>query len=461
MPQLATAEGEARARAIDPREAWAPFEPDQKSPWDLRLAGHLLRRAAFGGTWPELKRALEEGPQKTVDRLLRPEADADDFNRRFDDLESGTQELPAMQAWWLRRMIQTPHPLLEKMTLFWHGHVVASKVRVQSGPLLLAYVRLLRGHALGRLDAMLAEVARDPAMLTWLEATANRKSQPTEHFARTLFERFTLGPGEFSDRDVREASRAFTGWFVLRNKIRFIEREHDDGVKRVLGKEGNFAGEDVVKIALAQPAAPKFVVARIYRWLISETDPPSEALLAPLAEQFAADYDIARLVETVLRSNLFFSPAAYRQRVKSPVELAVGILRPMEAIVPTDKLGRELAEMGQSLYAPPTAGGWAGGRHWINQATMLRRDALGRTLFAPKGPYAEKLDPKSIAAGHGVHAIDKAADWLIDLYLQGDLAPAVREKIAAAIRGASGSGSGGALRRFAQAIVSLPEFQLS
>lgn len=446
---------------IDPQWAWAVYEPDAKRPWDLKLAGHLYRRAGFGAAWGDLQRALPDGPQKTVDRLLKPEGDAAAFNRQMDELESASTSIDALRAWWLRRMMETPHRLLEKMTLFWHGHLAASRGGGESAAPMRQYLATLRKHALGRFDRMLAEVSCEPAMLTWLGSTANRKAQPSDHLARTLFERFTLGPGNFSDEDVREASRAFTGWFVLRDEARFIPREHDEGVKRVLGREGKFAAEDVVRIALAQPSAPAFLVRKLYRWLVCETDEPADELVAPLASQLAKDYDISRLVETVLRSNLFFSPAAYRRRIKCPVEFALGILRPMEAIVPTEPLGRALSELGQGLYDPPTSRGWPGGKHWINQATLLGRERLARELLQGKGPYGEKVDPAAIAARYGAVQAGKAGQWLVDLYLQGDLAAEARAKLLAGAPELPTAGAGDWLRRTAYAVAALPEFQLA
>lgn len=444
---------------IDPAWAWAPYQPGADRPWDLKRAGHLLRRAGFGATWAELQKALADGPGKTIDRLLAPGPEADAFNRRLDELESPGDSVEALRAWWLRRMLETPHPLLEKMTLFWHGHLAASRVRVQGAALMGSYVRTLRKHALGRFDAMLAEVACDPAMLTWLGAGANRRARPTDSLARTLLERFTLGPGKFSEQDVQEAARAFTGWFVFRGEARFIPREHDEGVKRVLGSEGRFAAADVVRIALAQPAAPEFLVRKLYRWLVSETDEPRGELIAPLAGRFAKDYDVAGLVETVLRSNLFFSPGAYRRRVKGPVEYALGILRPLEALAPTERLGHELAELGQGLYEPPTSQGWPGGKHWINQATLLGRARLARELLAAKGPYGGKADPAAVGARHAAGPPARAAEFLLDLYLQGDVAAGVRAKLTEEAASAAAGADG--LRRFAQAVVTLPEFQLA
>jgi len=322
------------------------------------------------------------------------------------------------------------------------------------------HVQLLRQHALGSYPPLLEAVSRDPAMLVSVGAAENRKMVPNDHYARELLARFSLGSGNFMEEDVEEAARAFTGWRVLRNRLRYFPGDHDGDVKRILGREGNFDGDDVVEIVLQQPATPRLLVRKLYRWLVSETDEPSDALLAPLAESFAADYDVARLVRTILRSNLFFSPRAYRQRIKSPVEFALGIVRGLEALAPTEKLAGDLAAMGQNLYHPPTVKGWKGGRFWLNQATLVGRSNLAAEMLLGAKPYADKLDPSAVAKKHGHAAPQAAARFLVDLFLQGDLDEGVADRL---FEGAAAGEGGPAerLRRFAHAVVTLPEFQLA
>jgi hypothetical protein len=452
---------------VDPRWAWAPYKPDGESPWNLPLAGHLFRRAAFGADWRQLQEALADGPQRTIDRLLRPDARGDSFNRTHDKYEmsaAGDGSTEALRAWWLRRMIHTPHPLLEKMTLFWHHHFAVSNAKVQSALLMHNHVRLLRRHALGRFEPLLQAICRDPAVLLWLNAGANRKAQPSTDLARGIMEAYALGAGRCSEADVAEAARAFTGWFVLRKQLRFIPREHDSGVKKILGKEGHFKSEDVARIVLGQPAAAPFLVRKLYRWLISEVDEPSDELVAPLAGAFSKDYDVSQLVETMLRSNLFFSQAAYRRRIKSPVEFALGIVKGLEGDVSTTKLGQDLAALGQNLHHPPTLKGWAGGRRWINSATLLGRGNLGSALLAGSGRYGGKLDPLATAQKHGCSAPEPARAFLLDLFLQGDVEQRVRESLLAAFPPPgpqNGDNRSARLRQFAHAVVTLPEFHLA
>ncbi|MHC4176228.1 MAG: DUF1800 domain-containing protein [Planctomycetota bacterium] len=453
----------AARKPPDPDWAWAPYEPDDRRPWDLRRAGHLYRRAAFGADWGQLQQALSDGPQRAVETLLHGGPDAADFNQtydRYEDSAAGSGSADALRAWWLRRMILTPHPLLEKMTLFWHDHFATSNARVKNARLMHDHVRLLRSHALGGFEPLLEGVSRDPATLLSLDCPANRKAQPNENYARALMERFSLGPGHYRQQDVREAARAFTGWFVLRSRLRYIAREHDSGVKKILGREGNFEGKDVVRIVLAQSAAPRLLVRKIYRWLISEMDEPADALIEPLAGSLAEGYDVSKLVATMLRSNLFFSPAARRRRIKGPVEFALGVIKGLEGMVPTAQLGQDLAALGQDLYHPPTVKGWPGGRRWINRSTLIARSNLAQALLAGAEPYGEKLDPLAVAKKHGHSDAESAGRFLLDLFLQGDVQADVAETLLKTAAPADSDPSG-RLRRIAHAIVTLPEFQLA
>ena len=444
----------------DPDWAWAAFEPDDERPWNLARAGHLFRRASFGANWEQLQQALSDGPQRTVDKLLKIQGDIEAFNATYDEYEASVNSINDLRAWWLRRMIQTPHPLLEKMTLFWHSHFATSGAEVKDARLMRQHVRLLRSQALGSFKKLVEGISRDPAIFIWLGADANRKALPNESFARPFIETFTMGPGRCTDKDIQEASRAFTGWFVLRGKLRYIPREHDDGVKRILGQEGNFTSDDVVRILLEQKATPQRVVRRLYRWLICETAEPDAAMIAPLAESFAKDYDVLRLTETMLRSNLFFSSAAYRQRIKCPAEFAVGIVKGLEGVVSTTQLAQDLADLGQNLYHPPTVKGWTGGRHWINSASIVGRHNLASALLQGSGSYGDKLNPWVVTKKHGGSTPESAARLLIELFLQGDLDPSACETLLKTVP-EEVVASTERLRHFARAVVTLPEFNLA
>ena len=453
------------AELADPGWAWAAYEPDARRPWNLALAGHLYRRAAFGAGWEQLQQALSDGPQRTVDKLLRPQADVEAFNRRCDESESIVAgSLDGLRAWWLRRMMETPHPLLEKMTLFWHSHFATNGDAVDNARWMQEHNQLLRSHALGSFNSLLQAISRDLAVLQWLGADTNHKAAPNDSFVRPLMETFTLGPGHFAEDDVRDAARAFTGWFVLRGQLRYLPQEHDETVKHILGREGNFTADDVVRIVLEQPATAHMVVRKLYRWLISETEEPSEMLIAPLAGSFARDYDVSRLVETMLRSNLFLSQQSYRQRVKCPVEFALGVVNALEGMVSATQLAQDVAGLGQDLCRPPTVKGWTGGRYWINTATLVGRHNLASAILQTGKPYDGKLDPWTVAQKHGCGAPESAARFLLELLLQSDLDPDVGDALVQDVRTPktdSDDGPGATLRRLVYTVVTLPEYQLA
>jgi uncharacterized protein (DUF1800 family) len=461
--QAETAAASGGDKKIEPARAWAAYVPSSERPWNLRLAGHLYRRAAFGATWEQLKQAVAEGPGPTIDRLLRPTADVEAFSRNHDAYEIASIDPDAdagatLRDWWLRRMMSSPHPLQEKMTLFWRGHFGIGASGGGSGRLMQRHIKFLRANALGSFRTMLAGVCRDPAVLLALDCKLSHKGRPEEDFARAIVEVFCLGKGACAPADIREAARALTGYGVLRNQFHFVELECDRGVKRILGQEGPFVGEDLVRILLEHPATSKRLVRKLFRALVSEEYEPSDDLLAPLAQSLAKDYDVARVVETMLRSNLFFSPLAYRRRIKSPVEYALGIVKGFGELVPSGQLGYYLTTLGQDIINPPTIEGWQGGRLWINRATLLGRGNLAH-LLVTGADYREKLQPDALARKHAGDSPDAAARFLIDLFLQGDVSAELAGKLVR-IASAPGRSPEQAMRQLTYAVLTLPESQL-
>ncbi len=442
----ATLKAEERVPS-DPAWAWARYQPDAGRPWDSRLAAHLLRRAGFGPNLSEIDQAKSSGPQETIDGLIKPNGDLAAFEEMYADFERASESsFDSLRAWWLRRFIDTPYPLLEKLTLFWHGHFAVSQVEVGRGPLLQRHIQLLRDHALGDFQTLLKAVMLDPAMLVCLEAQKSRKTTPPTALARTLLARFTVGEGNYSEADVTETARSFTGWFVNRTNREFYQREFDVGEKSLFGQKGNFTAEDALDVVADQKATSQTVVRRLYRQFVSEVDEPSDALLDPLVESFAKSGDVLGCVETILRSNLFFSPAAYRCRVKSPVEFAVGLVRAFEGRVGTDRLAKSLADLGQSLYNPPTSAGWPGGLAWLNDVTIVGRSNLAWELLQPSDKNKYRLDVAGFAQKHGKADAAAAQTFFADLLLQSDA-------------GQTGEAEG--IEEAAHRIACLPEYQLA
>lgn len=382
---------------VDPRNAWQPWVPDAIRPFDLRWAGHLYRRAAFGGTPDELRQAVKSGLEPSIDRLLRGDATAAAFDNVIANsgksiADSGDEN--RLRGWWIYVMLHSGRPLREKMTLFWHNHFATSVAKVRSLSAMLAQNQALRKSALGSLRTMLADMSRDPAMLIWLDSNRNIKGQPNENYSRELMELFTLGVGHYTEADVREAARAFTGWHTDGDQFTFTGRFHDAGRKTVLGQTGDWDGGDIQRIVLSQPAAAQFLARKLYRFFISESADPPATLLEPLAERIrTSDYDMGDTVGVILRSRHFFSEYAYRQRIKSPVEHVLGVVRIVRPATAPRELVGPLEQMGQALYAPPNVKGWVGGKAWLNSATVLARQnfaqsMLGTILPAPIPPTA-------------------------------------------------------------------------
>ncbi len=463
------------ARDFDPHWAWEPYRPSDQSPWDIKKVGHLYRRASFGATWTELEMALRDGPEKAIETLLAGGPDQDKFDAETAKLaESIARANNGQQAsaWWLYRMLYTPHPLREKLTLFWHNHFATSDKKVQNAGFMLRQYELMRRHALGNFRTLLQEMSKDPAMMVWLDTRGSKKGNPNENYARELMELFSLGIGHYTEKDIREAARAFTGWEIRGAEPSFNPSQHDDGAKTVLGKTGPFEGKDIVNICLEQPAAPSFIVGKLYRFLISETVPATPELLAPLAEQFRkSDYDFGSLVRVMLRSNLFFLPQVYRTRVKAPVDFALGIVRALEGRLGTTALADALDGLGQHILFPPSVKGWDGGEAWLNGHTLLARQNLALALSSTQDVrFGRRTDPAGLAKKHGIKSDEDLVRFFLRLFLQEDVAePSRRNLLGYAARARKNpvpaywtheDAQAHRVRSLCHLVLSLPEFQL-
>lgn len=317
----------------------------------------------------------------SIDRLLNPQRDSLPPSPQ-GDLTYGPMAPPEQRraaylraaSWWVDRMLQTPNPLVERMTYFWHNHFTSA---VQGGitpAMMVAQNQLFRSNALGNYADLTHRVARDPAMLVYLNGNQNRSQHPNENFARELMELFSMGVGNYTEQDVRESARAFTGWIVPRDgtSARFIDRFHDAGSKTFLGHTGTFAGDDIIDIIMGQPATAQFMARKFLRNFVYD-DPEPELVDAAAARFRDSKYDVADLLDSLLRSNVFYSDRAYRSIVKSPVDLVVGSLRTVGVTASTPRVIIALNGMNQVLFRPPNVAGWPGGSQWLNQGTILAR----------------------------------------------------------------------------------------
>lgn len=406
--------------SVDPAWAWAPYVPSPDDPWDLRKVGHLFRRAAFGGNWAELQNALAEGPERTVARLTTPPEELGKFHQEYDSLlleaARGAGQ-SGIRAWWLRRMMETPFPLEEKLLLFWQNHFAISADRVRDPTLFVDYLCRLREQAgEGSWQSVLGAVCGHPALLLSAGSPQNRKAQPSLRWARTFASHVGLGADALSVAELEEIARAWTGWFVINNRLRFIPSEHDPRPKTLLGQQGDFGIAELVRLLCSQPASQEFVARKLFRYFVSEEHSPSRELLAPLTERLAQGDSILAVVRVILRSNIFFSPLAYRSKVKSPVELVVGLSRQLAQTLPTSRLGEDLVDLGQDLCNPPTFDGWPDGRAWIHQLSYVRRKRVLRQLVA-----IPAVSPWTIAQTYGYGKVEKFPEFLTELLFQGDL----------------------------------------
>ncbi len=350
-----------------------PRDPDL--PWTAGDAAHLLTRVQFGFTPPELDRVVREGPSATLERLLSPQPESAEFQAADQALREtalATANSADLKAWWLYRMRFSANPLVEKMTLFWHNLFATSNAKVNHVGRMTRQTNAQRAQALGDFRILLHEMARDPAMLIWLDGNANRKRHPNENFAREVMELFSLGQGNYSERDVQEAARAFTGWHVRDGEFWFNELQHDPGEKTVFGKTGRFDGNDLIDLCLAHPACPKFLASKLLRTFVVPA-PSVDHVDTVAASIQRHEFRFAPVLRDLFSSEMFFDPSHRQALIKSPLDFVLGSLRALEVSVRWPPVVELLADLGQSVFEPPSVKGWDGGRLWINTSTLLLR----------------------------------------------------------------------------------------
>jgi uncharacterized protein (DUF1800 family) len=367
-------------------------------------ARHLLNRTGFGAPPREIAEYAALSRTEAVERLLagvsrsaqtqppewvreaivpprefrqaspeqRKVFQAEEIRRGFD-----------LRTWWLEEMLHTRSPLTERLTLFWHNHFVSSQQKVRYSKLMYEQNLLLRRYASGNFGQLLHAVGKDPAMVIYLDSASNRKGRPNENFAREVMELFTLGEGHYTETDVREAARAFTGWSIDPDSGGFRWRPalHDDGMKTVLGRTGNLDGDGVLDILLTRRETAEFIVTKLWREFVSPEPDPAE--VRRIAQQFQlSNYEVKVALRELLLAPAFWAPETRGALIKSPVDLVVGTMRTLDFQVGDPlPLALVVAQLGQNLFSPPNVRGWPGGEAWINSSTLLARKGFAERIF--------------------------------------------------------------------------------
>ena len=452
---------------VAPAEWVDDLRPIAASEWNAARAAHLLERAGFGATPADVKQSLALGARAAVGALVRPgagddpavgpfqpsgipDAGIDPFpetrplatetakargeaigvqvkptgNRRLQPvvdkfffwLRVSALECNRINYWWAERMLVTQRPLVEKMALFWHGHFATHEDKVRDHRKMLMQVELFQRLGLGNFRDLMIGVAQDPAMLAFLDAGVNVKGAPNENFAREILEMFTMGVGHYGELDIRESARAFTGWNALGTRFVFDAERHDDGVKKVFGREGRFDGVQLIDLILAQPATADYIAGRIYRHFVrDEISPQMQRRLGAVLRD--SRYDIATLLETIFLSRDFYSAASVGTRIKGPVELLVSTYRKLglREIPGLPDFNESTRALGQHLLHPPTVAGWSEGRAWITPGLLMERGNVVRDLMFPNFMAIANDRYPQIAVGAEVRAVHERISRGLDV----------------------------------------------
>lgn len=390
---------------------------------------HFYHRAGFGIGIPELYsdfqtpvgQLIDEAVQKKVEAIEpevqthgSPVRDKSPFagyeDPQMHSMDTLSNQLDRLRSRWVHQSIRTEGILPEKMTLFWHGHF-ACQCATES--VANQYLNVLRRNALGNFKNLLHEVVKTPAMIIFLNNLQNRKGHPNENFARELMELFTMGRGNYTEQDVAESARAFTGWSTNQSGTFFFrENNHDYGAKRFLGQQGKFKGEDIVDIILQHSSTPYFLAEKLFRFFVNDqVDPNHVAKIAQRIKEL--DYDLAGIMHYIFSSDFFYSPANIGNRIKTPMELLVHVARlfGIEYMQPTQLSFLQKA-LGQLLFDPPNVAGWPGGRNWINNSTLMLRLNLVRYLLRKERfDHAVSTPLEAMAAGESIQVVEIKKDY--------------------------------------------------
>jgi uncharacterized protein (DUF1800 family) len=334
----------------------------------------------------------------------------------------------SVASYWFYRMLNTPHPLQERVALFWHGRWATGAGKVENGRLMQGQIQTFRQLGLGSFRELAVAMGRDPAMLIWLDGQTNRKGKPNENYAREVMELFTLGIGNYSEHDVKELARAFTGWRVSEEQASFDPKQFDAGEKEILGQKGKFDSESAVDVLLSQPAAPKHLARNLLIEFV-HPEPLDEHVDHYAKRLLDHQWNVKEVLREMLASRLFFSDWAYRARIKSPVELTTGAALAMGGKANTDFLREQAARLGQSLLYPPNVKGWPGDQTWINSNTVLLRFNFAMAIATQRQrEFVRKSELDSWLTRHNIKTANDVIDHFALVLLDGHLPDDAREQ---------------------------------
>jgi uncharacterized protein (DUF1800 family) len=406
-----------------PDRPFDPFVPSDDEPWDRPRIHHLLRRAAIGPT-PEQFAALSNlSPGQAVDSLLDYDVAQDPFNDLLTRMEGffNFNRIEDVQGWFFFSMLGSPRRAQERMALFWHNHFATSASKVDRPKLMHNQIELFRQKGSGSFRDLLLAVARDPAMLVWLDGQASKKGHANENFSRESMELFTLGIGNYTEQDVQELARAFTGWQLQGDQAVFNPKLWDDGEKTIFNTPGKYDSQSAVDLMLAQPAAPKHLAEKLLKEFV-HPEPTQDHIDYVAGQLLANNWQIKPVMKQIFTSRLFYSEWAYRSRIKSPVELVAGAIIGLGGKANTDFITQTTARMGQKILFPPNVKGWDGGEAWINANTVLVRFNFGLVLATQQqNIYAERPDVEAMLHGQGATTAPQVVDFFDAMLLDGRL----------------------------------------
>jgi len=403
---------------------------NQKSRRWHKALRHLLTRAGFGFTPEELAPYTELSYKEALDRLTNPSSvDNSVLDKMLAEQSFDFTNPDDIKRWWLFRIMFTARPLEEKLTLFWHGHFATADSKVGSPYAMYVQNCTIRKLAFGRFDDLLLAMSKDPAMITWLDNQQNRKKKPNENYAREVMELFTMGIGNYSEQDIKEGARAFTGWQTKPDGFYFNSGQHDSDTKSFLGHSGNFDGTDIVTILANEKATAHYLARKLLRFFALEE--PKKTYVDEIATVYhRSDHNIGAMVKAIFASPTFASNQCYHSLVKSPCEYVVGTLKTFQITKVDAEVPRLMAAMGQNLFNPPSVKGWDGGSSWIASDTMMERFNFAARTISQKFDHMEKYSsPAKIAAEQGLTTAAETVDYFLSLLVDGDAPASTRDRL--------------------------------